>query len=163
VVALLGAHTPLLICQRKVLMPVESPEAVVDVAVLLDKVEEPPRTVQLPLPTAGVFAVRTTDVLQSVWLAMTEALEGAASRCTVTVAVEGGHTPLLTFHSKLLMPTDNDEAVTVVAVLLLRVELPDKTVQLPVPTAGAVELITALLEHTAWLAEVKAVLGGISL
>jgi hypothetical protein len=104
-----------------------------------------------------------TVLAQTVWLETTVAVVGGASRFTVVVAVEGGHTPLLIFHSNALTPTAMLLRDGLFTVELLRLAAPETTDQLPVPTEGIFPVRVAVVAHIVWLADTVAAEGTASL
>lgn len=82
---LLGGQTPLTIVHTKVLRPADRFATVAPGEAGDAIVPDPPRTVQLPVPEAGVLPDRITDELQTVCGVPAIATDGSWSACTVTV------------------------------------------------------------------------------
>jgi hypothetical protein len=142
-----GGQTPFVTVHKKVLVPLD--KAFTEVTGLLAELtlEAPEITDQEPVPAVGEIAAKVAEAEQTVWLFPALAL-GSASRTRATVEVLGGQTPLLTLHSKMVVPVPNE--VTEVEGLFAApiLPLPDIRDQLPVPTEGAVALNVAKPEQT---------------
>ena len=84
---------------------------------------------------------------------------GKSSRLTETVALEGGHEPLLITHSKIFKPTPR--AVIPVVGELGLVIFPEPKIKFhcPVPTVGVLPLIVAVVAQTVWLTLTVEVVG----
>jgi hypothetical protein len=61
----------------------------------------PLTTLQVPVPTTGLFPDRLTEVSQVVWFVPALAILGLASLVIVTVLSLDGQLPLLTVHFKM--------------------------------------------------------------
>ncbi len=76
--------------------------------------------------------------------------------------MDGGQTPLLIVHWKILLPTPKVLTAVVLEVGLVMVPLPATTLQLPVPTAGTFAVIVAVVAQMVWLEPATAVVGKLS-
>jgi hypothetical protein len=99
-------------------------------------VPPPLTTVQLPVPTTGVFPARVAVDVQIVWLGPASAVVGGLNTVMVRSSDEAAQVPLLIVQRKTLAP--NPKPVTVEAWLVgvVMVAVPETTVQLPVPVVG---------------------------
>ena len=87
------------------------------------------------------------------------AIVGLASRCIETVAVDGGHDPLLIVHWKIFTPTPKPVKPVFGNVGEVINPVPEINVQLPVPTAGILPPIVATVAQTVWLTPALASVG----
>lgn len=97
---MLGEQVLLLTVQRNVLVaPGVKPVTFVVAALGLLIVPPPETTVHIPVPTAGVVALRVTVVMpHNVWSAPALDVEGDGSIVITTSFVDGAHVPLEMLH-----------------------------------------------------------------
>jgi len=127
---------PLSTVHKKILLPGFS-EVTCDEALLTELMLPPPESADhVPVPEPGAIAERVAEAAQMVWLLPAFA-DGGSSRTIVRPAVADGQLPLLTVHTKELLPGASD--VTVVELLPAEAMLapPDSTDQLPEPMPGS--------------------------
>lgn len=161
--SLVSEQTPLLIVhlnvtQPGIVNPVTSELGSVESVI----VATPLITVQLPLPTDGVFPESVAVLeLQSVWSAPVVATVGKLSTLIITSFVELGHAPLLIVHTNVaLAPFTKLDTSEVGSVVFTRIAVPLTTVQLPVPTIGVLPVSVAVVtSQSIWSTPVMATVG----
>ena len=111
-------------------------------------VAEPLIMDQLPMPTAGLFALRVVVEEQTVKLLPAFEISGNASLITITVEVAEAQTPFETVHKKAFVP--GLKAVTCDEGLLTLVTFPVPVItdQTPLPTVGLVAAKVAVTVQT---------------
>ena len=104
------------------------------------KIPLPETTVQVPVPTVGIFALRVEVEEQMVVFVPALATLGFASTLIETVLVEVGQVPLPTLHIKVFVPTSKPVTLDVAVLTEVALPPPETKVQVPVPTVGMVAL-----------------------
>ena len=94
----LDGQTPFEIVHCKIFVPVEILVKADNGEVGETIVPVPEISDQLPVPIAGMLAVKVVLLTQIVWLVPALETDGLASRCMLTVEVVFGHTPLPIVH-----------------------------------------------------------------
>lgn len=152
-VGLRDTQTPFLVVHCKIVVPVVNP-----VMPLLPEVNEvivplPDIRVQEPVPTEGLLPVKAVNgvVTHTLWLPATLAVVGAWSVCIVNVETLE-QAPLLSFHSKVVLPGSRPVMVVVALFIADTVPGPDTTDQVPMPIVGEFAVMVAMpgLAHTVW-------------
>src|SRR4051812_31568592 len=145
----------LVMLQVKTLIPKDNPVTGLNGLVGVVTLPPPLTTIQLPVPTAGTFAPKVVFglLIQIVWLA--PALAGVVAGSTVMVMlllVDEQVFALVMLHVNIFWP--RLKPVTVLEGLLAAVTtpLPLTTIQLPVPTVGALafKVVLGLLIQIVW-------------
>ncbi len=134
-----AAQAPLLMVHLKVAAPVTNP-VTPDVGLVgVVTVAVPATTVHAPVPVAGVLPAKVAVLtLHRFWSGPALLVLGKASISMVTSSVDTAQAPLLMVHLKVaLAPTTIPVTVEVGLDGVLTVAVPDVTVHVPVPVAGA--------------------------
>jgi len=133
-----SAHAPPGMVQRKMLVPMESPEMLVLARFVLVKFPVPEITLQIP-PVAEV-AERVVEFAQIVWSVPALAVVGFSSTRIVISSKESVHVPFEIVHLKTLFPTESPETFVLNRFALSKIAVPENIVQRPFPTTGAFPL-----------------------
>ncbi len=116
-----------------------------------------------PVPTVGAFAaiaVTEETVAHIEIFGPALAIVGKSSRTIATVEIEAAQTPLVIRHLKTLVPTPNPVIVVLGKVGDVMVPAPETKVQLPVPTAGVLAFMVAVVAQTVCEGPALATVGG---
>lgn len=165
-------QAPFVTVHRKVLLDgMDKPVRLEFGSVALESVAVPLTTVHNPVPIVGEFAESAAVAeLQSVWSPPAMTVVGTVSTVSSTSSLEMAHTPLLILHSKVTLDAVeldgmiNPDTDVVGTVVLPIMATPLTTVQLPVPTDGALpESVAVLTLHNDWSTPALAVVGRVSI
>lgn len=135
-----GGQVPLVIVHLKVLMPILKPLTLEVGEPGVVTVAPPVITVQVPVPTIGLFPASVANAEQSVWSGPAADVVGAGSTVTVTVSSEIGQLPLVMVHTKTFGPIPIPVTPEVAELGVVTIPLPAITVQIPVPITGVLPL-----------------------
>lgn len=108
---------------------------------------EPEINVQLPVPIAGTFAAIVAELAQTDCVGPALDAVGFGVLIMATVDVEGGHTPLLIVHAKMLVPVAIPVKPVFVNVGVVIVAAPETKLQVPIPITGVFPFSVAVLAH----------------
>ena len=129
----------------KTFVPVEIPVTplVGELGVVITPVPE--TKVQTPFPITGVLPDKVAVPAQIVCVKPALDTVGNGSLITVTLTVDEGQTPLVILHWYISVPTEIPETDVVLVKNELGEPVPETTDQLPVPIAGTLPVIVAVL------------------
>jgi len=133
-----AAHTPFEIVQRSTLFPTESPDTPEVGEVALSKIAVPETTVQSPVPVVGEFAESVATVEQIVWSMPAFAAVGVACTFTETSSKTSAQAPPGIVQRKVLVPVESPETLVLARLALVKVPVPEITLQIP-PAAAVAE------------------------
>jgi hypothetical protein len=115
---------------------------------------------QLPVPAAGGLAVIIVvgELIQIVWFVPALAIPALGSTCSVTELILGAQEPLLIVHRRIFNPELKLFTELVGDNELLRLPVPDNTVQVPMPTVilFAASCAVGFKIHNVWFAPAAA-------
>ncbi len=111
-------------------------------------VTKPETTVQLPVPTPGKFPLSVAVGEHTVWFAPALDKVGLVSLKISTVEVDGGQTPLLIVHWKILELNPNPVTPLVSNVGVVTTPAPEIKLHKPVPMVGVLAVIVAVVAQT---------------
>jgi hypothetical protein len=123
----------------------------------------PETTVQLPLPTEGVFAFMVTVVAHTVCEVPAFAMLGLVNCVTETVDVVGGHTPLDIVHWNIFVPKLSPVILVMSLVGVVMEPAPETSDHNPLPTMGVFPMSVAVAAQTDCEAPAVAIVGFASL
>ena len=154
-----AAQTPFEMVQRKTLFPTESPDKPDVGEAALSKIAVPETTDQSPVPIAGELAESDAVVEQIVWSVPASAVVGFSSTRMVISSKESVQVPFEMVQRKSLFPTESPETFVFARFALLKVAVPEITVQSPVPVAGELAESEKVVEQIVWSEPASAVVG----
>lgn len=146
----------------KELIPTLSPVTEEVGELMLLMVPLPSANDQVPVPTEGLLAANTLELVQMFWLGPALEVEGARSTRNNTVSTEGGQEPLVMVQANMLLPGERPVTDEVGELTEVMVPLPDTSDQVPVPIEGVLPEKLVLLEQMAWSRPALAVVGNAS-
>ena len=143
--------------QRKVLVPIESPDTVVFAKEAVEKVPVPEITLQIP-PLA---AEAESDVVEEQIVWSIPALGESGLSCTLMVILseDAAHTPFKIVHLKTLFPTESPDTPEVGEVALTKIAVPEIMVQIPFPMDGEFAERVVTVEQIVWSVPAFAAVG----
>jgi len=133
-----AAHTPFEIVQRITLFPTESPDTPEVGEVALSKIPVPEITVHNPVPIVGEFPLKMLTLLQIVWSMPAFAAVGVACTFTETSSKTSAQAPPGIVQRKVLVPVESPETLVLARLALVKVPVPEITLQIP-PAAAVAE------------------------
>jgi hypothetical protein len=142
-----AGHEPLEVVQEKILLPGDNVLATAMAVEVEFRVAEPVRIDQCPEPTVVVLPLRVAEVAQMVWPLPALATDGGASTVIAVVALEGGHTPLVIFHSRIFWPGIMELIAVVGLPGLLTTPDPLTRLHVPLPVSGWLAVIVVEAEQ----------------
>jgi hypothetical protein len=145
-----GGQLPLLIVHRITLVPNDSPVTVVFGSPGAVMTPEPETNDHAPDPTAGVFPASVAEAVQIIWSGPALATVGRLSLVITTPSVEGGQAPLLIVQMKIFGPGPRPVIPLPGWDGFAMDPLPERSVQIPEPTAGVFPARVAESAHTDW-------------
>ena len=143
--------------QRKVLVPIESPETLVLARLAFVKVPVPVTTLQIP-PVAAV-AARVVVEEQIVWSIPALGESGFSCTLMVILSEDAAHTPFEIVHLKTLFPMESPDTPEVGEVALTKIAVPEITDQSPDPTDGELAESVATVAQIVWSVPAFAAVG----
>jgi len=143
-----AAHTPFEIVHLKTLFPTERPDTPDVGEVALSKIAVPENTVQSPVPVVGEFAESVATVEQIVWSMPAFAAVGVACTFTETSSNTSVQAPPGMVHRKVLVPMESPETLVFERFTLVKVPVPEITLQIPPVTAVAASVVVG--EQIVW-------------
>ena len=145
--------------QRKVLVPIESPETLVLAKLAFEKVPVPEITVHSPDPIIGEFAERVVTVEQIVWSFPVLGESGFSCTLMVILSEDAAHTPFEIVHLKTLFPMESPDTPEVGEVALTKIAVPEIMVQIPFPMDGEFAERVVTVEQIVWSVPAFAAVG----
>jgi len=122
----------------KTLFPTESPDTPDVGEVALSKIAVPEIIVQSPVPVVGEFAESVATVEQIVWSMPAIALVGFWSTNMFTSSNTSAQAPPGMVQRKVLVPVESPETLVLARLALVKVPVPEITLQIP-PAAAVAE------------------------
>lgn len=107
----------------------------------------PAITVQIPVPTRGVFAASVAVVEQIVWSGPAAEIVATGSTVMVTLSADGGQVPFEIVQTNVFVPTLNPLTPGVAEVVDVRVPVPAVIVHIPDPIIGMFPFKTEAVEQ----------------
>jgi hypothetical protein len=143
--------------QRKVFVPIESPETLVLARLAFEKVPVP--EIPLQIPPAAEVAARVVVEEQIVWSVPALGESGLSCTLMVILSEDAAHTPFEIVHLKTLFPTESPDTPEVGEVELSKIAVPETTDQSPVPTDGELAESVATVAQIVWSVPAFAAVG----
>ena len=134
--------------QRKVLVPIESPETLVLAKLAFEKVPVPEITLQIPPLAAEAESVVVEE--QIVWSIPALGESGFSCTLMVILSEDAAHTPFEIVHLKTLFPMESPDTPEVGEVALTKIAVPEIMVQIPFPMDGEFAERVVTVEQIVW-------------
>ena len=140
-------HVPLEIVQANVLTPTDKFETEVVGDDASEKFPQPETTVQIPVPTTGIFPSKDVVVEQIVWSLPAAEIVGATSTVIETSSKASVHDPPEIVQRNVFTPIERLETVEFANAGFAIIPVPEITVHEPPETAVAfkVELVAQIV------------------
>ena len=142
--------------QRKVLVPIESPETLVLARLAFVKVPVPKITLQTP-PLAEAESVVVEE--QIVWSIPALGESGFSCTLMVILSEDAAHTPFEIVHLKTLFPMESPDTPEVGEVALSKIAVPEITVHVPIPIIEELAESVAIVAQIVWSVPASAIVG----
>ena len=143
--------------QRKVFVPIESPETLVLARLAFVKVPVPEITLQIPPLAAEAESIVLLE--QIVWSIPALGESGFSCTLMVMLSEDAAHTPFEIVHLKTLFPMESPDTPEVGEVALSKMAVPEITVHSPDPIIGELAERVATVEQIVWSVPALAVVG----